>query len=67
MYSSVTGRGEFNFQIWILGLSELCTHKHSHNNMNNDNAYKTVDVENIVKSENATENNVEVAELFEVD
>ena len=67
MYSSVTGRGEFTFQIWILGLSELCTHKHSHNNMNNDNAYKTVDVENIVKSENAYENNVEVEELFEDD
>ena len=35
--------------------------------MNNDNAYKTVDVENIVKSENAYENNVEVEELFEDD
>ena len=65
MFSSVTGRGEFTFHIWILGPSELCTHKHSHDNINNDNDYKTVYVENIVKSENATENNDEVEELFE--
>ena len=53
--------------IWSLGLSEVCTHKHSHDNINNDNDYKTVDVENVVKSDNATENNVEVEELFEDD
>ena len=35
----------------------LLTHKHSHDNINNDNADKTVDIENVVKSENATENN----------
>ena len=51
--------------IWILGLSEVCTHKHSQDNMNNVNDDKIVDVENIVKSENATKNNVEVEELFE--
>ena len=45
----------------------MCIHKHSQDNINNDNDYKTVDVENIVKSENATENNVEVEELFEDD
>ncbi len=67
VFSSVTGRGEFTFHIWILGPSELCTHKHSHDNINNENDYKTVDVENIVKSENATENNDEVEELFEDD
>ena len=48
------------FLIWILGLSEVCTHKHSQDNINNGNDNKIVDVENIVKSENATENNVEV-------
>ena len=64
MNSSVTGRGEFTFHILILGLSELCTHMHSHDNINNDNDYKTMDVENIVKSENATENNIEVKRLF---
>ena len=26
----------------------LLTHKHSHDNMNNDNADKTVDIENVV-------------------
>ena len=67
MYSSVTGRGEFTFHILILGPSELCTHMHSHDNINNDNDYKTMDVENIVKCENATENNVELEELFEDD
>ena len=36
-------------------------------NINNGNDDKIVDVENIVKSENATENNVEVEELFEDD
>ena len=44
--------------ILILGLSEACTHKHSQDNVNNVNDDKNV--ENIVKSENATENNVEV-------
>ena len=48
-------------------MSELCTHNHSGDNINNDNGDTTVDVENIVKSENATENNVEVEELFEDD
>ena len=24
MFSSLTGRGEFTFHIWILGLSEVC-------------------------------------------
>ena len=43
----------------------MCTHNHSCDNINNDNDDTTVDVENIVKSENATENNVEVEELFE--
>ena len=50
--------------IWILGLSEVCTHKHSHDNINNDNDDKTANVENIIKSEKATENNVEVEKLF---
>ncbi len=36
-------------------------------NINNGNDDKIVDVENIVKSDNATENNVEVEELFEDD
>ena len=45
----------------------MCTHNHSHDNINNDNDDKTVDVENLVKSENASENNVEVEELFEGD
>ena len=43
----------------------LLTYKHSHDNINNDNADKTVDIENVVKSENATKKNVEVEELFE--
>ena len=43
----------------------MCTHKHSYDNMNNDNDDKTVDVENVVKSANATENNVEMEDLFE--
>ena len=87
MFSSVTGRVEFTFHIWILGpievcavllgkftfsiqilgLSELCKHKHSHNNIDNDNDDKTVHIENIVKLDNATENSVEVEELFEDD
>ena len=50
--------------IWILGLSDVCTHKHSHDHINNDNDDKTLDVENIVKSDNATENNNEVERLF---
>ena len=33
--------------------------------INNDNDDKTVDVEILVKYENATKNNVEVEELFE--
>ena len=45
----------------------MCTHKHSHDNINNDNDDKTVDVEIIVKSENATDNNVEMEEMFEDD
>ena len=49
-----------NFSIWILGLSEVCAHKHSQHNINNGNDDKIVDVENIVKSENDTENKVEV-------
>ena len=36
-------------------------------NINNGNDDKVVDVENIVKSKIATENNVEVEELFEDD
>ena len=36
-------------------------------NINNGNDDKIVDVENIVKSKIATENNVEVEELFEDD
>ena len=67
MISSVTGKGEFTFYILILGPSELCTKKHSHNNINNDNDDKTVHIENIVKLDNATENSVEVEELFEDD
>ena len=59
--------GKITFFIWILGLSEVCTHEHSQDNINNCNDDKIVDVENIVKSENATENNVEVEELFEDD
>ena len=42
----------------------MCTHKHLHDNINNENDNKTVSVENIIKSENATENNVEVEKLF---
>ena len=42
-------------------------HKHSHDVINKDNDYKTVDVENTVKSENATENIVEVEELLKDD
>ena len=53
--------------IWILCPSEVCTDKHSHDNINNDNDNKTVSFENIIKSKNATENNVEVGELFEYD
>ncbi len=45
----------------------MCTHNHSCDNINNDNDDKIVDVENIVKSENATENNVEMEEVFEDD
>ena len=67
MFSSITGRGEFTLHIWILGLSEVCTHKHSQDNINVGNDDKIVYVDNIVKSENATENNVEVEELFEDD
>ena len=66
-FSSVTGRGEFTFHIWILGLSEVCAHNHSHGNINNDNDDQTMDVKNIDNSENATENNVKVEELFEDD
>ena len=46
---------------------DLLTHKQSQHNMNNDNDEKTLNVENVLKSENATENNVEVEELFEDD
>ena len=56
--------GKIIFFIWILGLSEVCTHKQSHNNGNGD---KIVNVENLVKSETATENDIEVEELFEDD
>ncbi len=65
--SSVTGRGEFNFHIWILGLSEASAVFIRQVYINNDNDDKTVDVEILVKSENATKNNVEVEELFEDD
>ncbi len=50
--------------IMILCLSEVCTYKHSHDHINNENDDKTLDVENIVKSDNATENNIEVERLF---
>ena len=40
----------------------MCTHKHLQDNINNGNDDKIVDVENIVKSRIATENNVEVEE-----
>ena len=63
----VVSWGKIPFFIWILGLSEVCTQKHSQDNINNGNADKIVDVENKVKSENATEINVEVEELFEDD
>ena len=59
--------GNITFFIWILGRSEVCTHKHSQDNINNGNDDNIVDVENKVKSENATEINVEVEELFEDD
>ena len=62
-----SSRGKFTFLTRILGLSEVCTHNHSHNNINNDNDDKTVHIENIVKLDNATENSVEVEELFEDD
>ena len=45
----------------------MCTHKHTHDNIKNDNDDKTVDVKNIVKSENATKNTVELEEVFEDD
>ena len=45
----------------------MCTHNHSHDNINNDNDDTTADDENIFKSENAIENNVKVEELFEDD
>ena len=44
----------------------MCTHKQSYDHINNDNDDKTLDVENIAKSENATENNVNV-ESFSLD
>ena len=34
------------------------THNHSHDNVNNHNDDKTVDVENKIESDNASENNV---------
>ena len=46
--------GKNTFFNWNLGLSEVCTYKHSEDNINNGNDDKIVDVENIVKSENAT-------------
>ena len=55
--------GMITFFISILGLSEVCTHKHSHDNINNDNDDKIVIAENIVKSENATKNNVDLTKL----
>ena len=61
---------KFTYFIWILGLSEVCAHNHLCGNINNDKNDKndkTVDVENIVNSKNATENYVELEELFEVD
>ena len=39
-------------------LQHLLTHSHSHDNINNHNDDKTVDVENKVVSDNAPENNV---------
>ena len=45
----------------------MCTHKNSQDKINNGNDDKIVDVGNIVKSENATENNVDVEELFKGD
>ena len=45
----------------------MCAHNHSRGNINNDNDDKTLDVESLVNSENATENNAEVEELFEDD
>ena len=45
----------------------MCAHNHACGNINNDNDDKTRDAEILVKSENATENSVEVEELFEDD
>ena len=42
----------------FLTLQDLSTHNHSHDNINNHNDDKTVDVENEVESDNAPENNV---------
>ena len=42
----------------FLTLQDLLTHNHSHDNINNHNDDKTVDVENKVESDNAPENNV---------
>ena len=39
-------------------LLDLLTHNHAHDNINNHNDDKTVDVENKVESDNAPENNV---------
>ena len=44
-----------------------CVHTSTHRTKKNGNDDKIVDAENIVKSENATKNNVEVEELFEDD
>ena len=42
----------------FLTLQDPLTHNHSHDNINNHNNDKTVDVENKVESNNAPENNV---------
>ena len=46
---------DFN-DFWTLW--DLLTHNHSHDNINNHNDDKIVDVENEVESDNAPENNV---------
>ena len=43
---------------YFLTLQDLLTHNHLHDNINNHNDDKTVDVENKVESNNALENNV---------
>ena len=63
VHGTETSWHNYIYDFWTF--KDLLTHKHSHDNINNDNDDKTVNVENIVKFENSTEIYVEVEELFE--